>query len=108
MQHLSEAIQSVSDRLPEKPCEAVVVCNGDTQSIQTHAWKLIRSDSGGQRPRRELFAKPDDRWEVNDVSRRCPQIVEALSNLLDQWIVAGKISQPARFELPAELAIRQD
>lgn len=105
---IERRIQSVSERLPEKLCEAVVVCNGDTQSIQTHAWKLIRSGSVRQQPKFELFAKPDDRWEVNDVSRRCPQIVEALSNILDQWIVAGKISQPARFELPAELAIRHD
>ncbi len=76
--------------------------NGQTQAIQTHAWKLIRHGS-----KCELYAKPDDRWEVNDVSRRCPHIVESLAGLLDQWVVNGELKQPSRIELPAELAIRQ-
>jgi hypothetical protein len=106
-ENFERRIQSVSDRLPEKLHEAVCICNGDSQAIQTHAWKLIRSRSDGNGSTCELFAKPDDRWEVNDVSRRCPQIVEALSTLLDQWSVDGKLSQPDRIELPAELAIRE-
>jgi arylsulfatase A-like enzyme len=28
-----------------------------------------------------LFAKPDDRWEVNDVHDRCPEVLEELSRL---------------------------
>ena len=33
----------------------------------------------------ELFAKPDDRWEVNDVADRCDGIVDALRRLAGQY-----------------------
>jgi hypothetical protein len=32
-----------------------------------------------------LFAKPDDRWEVNEVSARCPDVVVQLVEALDQF-----------------------
>ena len=44
-------------------------------SIQTPEWKLIESADGETTL---LYSKPDDRWEVNDVSRRCPAIVDEL------------------------------
>ena len=33
----------------------------------------------------ELFAKPDDRWEVNDVASRCREVVESLQAALGQY-----------------------
>lgn len=33
----------------------------------------------------ELFAKPDDRWEVNDVSDRCREVAERLQDNLSQY-----------------------
>ncbi|MDG1872762.1 MAG: sulfatase-like hydrolase/transferase [Mariniblastus sp.] len=93
--------------LPEVRKEAVVLRSDDTYSIQTHAWKLIRR--GDQF---ELFAKPDDRWEVNDVSRRCPQIVEALDELLRQMVASGTevggLGGSGGLELPESLAIRSE
>jgi hypothetical protein len=35
--------------------------------VQTPTWKLITA-AGQDR----LYVKPDDSWEVNDVSDRCP------------------------------------
>lgn len=95
--------QSVSYSLPEPRQEAVCTVHEQVQAIQTQAWKLVRK--GDQV---ELFVKPDDRWEVSDVSSRCPRIVEQLSALLDQWIVAGKVQMPANFVLADELATRAD
>ena len=33
----------------------------------------------------ELYAKPDDRWEVNNVSTRCLEVVECLQDALVQY-----------------------
>jgi len=80
-------------------CDQAVVIETDhveaeqsLASIQTQAWKLIRKTAKldpQAEPKFELYAKPDDRWEVNDVSRRCPQIVAELANILDNWQKAG-------------------
>lgn len=49
---------------------------GPLKSLQNDQWKLICSAQ--DRSFEELYAKPDDRWDVNDVSRRCADIVQAL------------------------------
>lgn len=51
-------------------------------AIQTHSWKYLRHVDKDGVLSEQLFAKPDDRWEVNDVASRCPQIVEELEQLL--------------------------
>ena len=33
----------------------------------------------------ELFAKPDDRWEVNDVAGRCRDVVSKLVSVFPQY-----------------------
>lgn len=43
---------------------------GDCHFIRTLNWKWI-----GQCNRDQLYSKPDDRWEQNDVSGRCPEVV---------------------------------
>ena len=30
---------------------------------------------------RELYLKPDDRWEVNNVAERCDDVVQAMARL---------------------------
>jgi len=57
------------------------VCAGEgrERAIRTPAWFLRATEKPG------LFAKPDDRWEVNDVSVRCPEVVETLLATLDQY-----------------------
>ena len=49
-------------------------------------------------PRRaELFVKPDDRWEVNNVAVRCLEVVECLE---DAWASTSRRSRPAVTDLP--------
>ena len=43
----------------------------------------------------ELFAKPDDRWEVNDVADRCSEVVELLTAVLDAASSAEAPTSPA-------------
>ena len=48
-----------------------------------------------QAPEPELFAKPDDRWEVNNVASRCQEVVECLQDALMQYeltLPAGRVS----------------
>jgi hypothetical protein len=62
------------------------------RAIRTPAWFLR---AGGQP---ELFAKPDDRWEVNNVASLCAEVVECLSDALAQFEVAlptGRIADLA-------------
>jgi hypothetical protein len=60
--------------------------------VRTAAWQL-RVSQGEEEPTYELFAKPDDRWEFNDVASRCADIVTQLQE---------QARQPGG-ELPEEL-----
>jgi hypothetical protein len=55
------------------------------RSVRTAAWALIvEPSSAEEEPRRRLYAKPDDRWEANDVASRMPAVVAQLEALLEQ------------------------
>ena len=73
----------------------------DSIGIRTAGWYRLESrrtgaeDSTGDEsaPAPQLFAKPDDWWEVNDVADRCPDIVERLGEVRKQTaeaLAAGK------------------
>ena len=81
------------DHLPRE----LAIARADRQrAIRTPAWFLRESPLDGS-VLRELFAKPDDRFEVNEVSSRCAQEVELLADLLDrqQPSVAHWLAPPA-------------
>lgn len=63
------------------------------QLIRTAAWQL-RISKHTEGDRYELYAKPDDRWEFNDVASRAGEIVTQLAELA---------SSRASSELPEEL-----
>ena len=59
------------------------------RAIRTPAWFLRSAGEG------ELFVKPDDRWEVNNVSNRCLEIVESLQQArvqYEQTLHSGQIA----------------
>ncbi|WP_425615501.1 sulfatase-like hydrolase/transferase [Anatilimnocola sp. NA78] len=61
--------------------------------IRTTAWQLrISQTEAGDHY--ELFAKPDDRWEANDVASRCGDIITGLIE---------HAAKPSEGELPTEL-----
>jgi len=49
------------------------------RAIRTPAWYLREADSS------ELFAKPDDRYEINNVASRCREVAECLRDVLMQY-----------------------
>jgi Sulfatase len=67
----------------------------DQRAIRTRAWYLLERIMGDG-PQRELFAKPDDRWESNEVSSRCGDVVELLASEVDRFQQAageGRLSE---------------
>ncbi|HUT92806.1 MAG TPA: sulfatase-like hydrolase/transferase [Thermoguttaceae bacterium] len=60
-----EEVESIRDRV-------CLVAGGTERAIRTPAWFLREAAEP------ELFAKPDDRWEVNDVADRCQEVVDLL------------------------------
>jgi len=64
--------------------------HGTQRAIRTPAWYLRSADQA------ELFAKPDDFWEVNDVTSRCHDVVDCLLDVLDQYeqtLYSGPVSE---------------
>ena len=58
------------------------------RSIRTPAWFLRESPAGI-----ELYAKPDDRWEINEVAQLCAEVVEQLMGLLSQYESLARAGQ---------------
>lgn len=71
------------------------------QALRTPAWMLVRGQDG----RRELFAKPDDRWEANEVANRCQEAVEQLDEALDEFQRAAQSAQPAQLSPLSDLLL---
>ena len=62
---------------------------GEERSLRTPAWYFRAAGEG------ELYVKPDDRWEVNNVSNRCLEVVECLQLALlqcEQAIRSGTVA----------------
>jgi arylsulfatase A-like enzyme len=60
------------------------------RAIRTPAWHLRANLDP------ELFAKPDDRWEINNVASRCQDVVENLFDALTEYelaLPAGRIAE---------------
>lgn len=71
---------------------ALVVGESETL-VRTAAWSLrIRSEASvgaeEEGPADQLYVKPDDLWEVNDVADRCPEIVEQLRQVAAETAAA--------------------
>ena len=57
----------------------VIAGRGRERAIRTPAWYLRKSEPP------ELYAKPDDFWEINDVANRCQEVVESLLDAADRF-----------------------
>jgi arylsulfatase A-like enzyme len=71
------------------------------QAIRTPAWYLRRPNGG----RPELYAKPGDRWEMNEVAKLLPDVVAGLESVLAS---AQQHSPDCREPLPELLTAQVD
>ncbi|MHC4403167.1 MAG: sulfatase family protein [Planctomycetota bacterium] len=76
-------VESIRDRL------CLAAAEGH-RAIRTPAWYFLDAADP------ELFLKPDDRWEVNDVSDRCADIVELLRQAMAVKEEAFRSGDPGR------------
>jgi len=79
---------------PPQPRIACSIGSGQ-RAIRTPAWFLREAKTDGP-PRYELFAKPDDRWEANEVSSRCSEAVELLAVELERFEAAARNGELAQ------------
>lgn len=70
------------------------------RAVRTPAWFMRQF----QNERRVLYAKPDDRWEVNEVADRCGDIPDQLAALMDSFEISVNASELSPLpELSAKL-----
>jgi len=64
--------------------QLIFIGEGGERSIRTPEWSLRQvAAEDGNDTRSELFVRPDDRWEANDVMKLCPDVVDSLTGALD-------------------------
>lgn len=65
-----------------------LAADGGERALRTPAWllRMPGARDGDDLPP-ELYAKPDDRWEMNDVADRCPEIVAAMQAAHDELAI---------------------
>ena len=83
----------IDEQFPWPRDRLCILGDGLQQAIRTPAWYLRAGSE------MELFAKPDDFWEVNNVAQRCQVVVECLGDAMAQFqqtIQAGHVA-----DLPA-------
>jgi hypothetical protein len=84
--------------IPQTNC-AFAVGTGE-RAVRTPAW-FMRETQGDQRA---LYAKPDDRWEINEVANRCVDIADELADLITRFDETVNADEPGPLpELAAEL-----
>ena len=69
---------------------ALTVGEAGEHAIRTSDWFMQSSTSRSP----QLFAKPDDRWEHNDVAVRCPEEVEQLSEITGRLLQCADYGKP--------------
>ncbi|MCI0491508.1 MAG: sulfatase-like hydrolase/transferase, partial [Planctomycetes bacterium] len=100
--------------------------DGD-RAIRTQGWSLRRAADAdgensaaaaeaprscdrfaGRKAEYELFVRPDDRWEANDVATLCPDVVEGLARVLHDTTEKIVRGEPLPNEsLPKDLTTRE-
>ena len=93
----TSTLYAMAHDLDFMPQERAVTAERDERLLRTRAWQLlVRKVAGDEQF--ELFAKADDRWEVNEVARRLPTVVQQLAAELASFEAAAE--QQALTTLP--------
>jgi hypothetical protein len=89
----------------DKLRDRAVAAAGDERALTTEHWSMRCSpaDEASSEPRCELFAKPDDRFEVNEVADRCTDEVAQLQQALADFEQACRDGADSVAPLPESL-----
>lgn len=86
-------LMDIVDGRDHRPREVACAVAKGERAIRTPAWFLreVQSEfTGGSATKVSLFAKPDDRWEVNEVSTRAGEVTEELQATLRAFEQAAR------------------
>lgn len=82
------------------------VATDGNRALRTPGWSLCQNFSASERTAgpSELFVRPDDRWEANDVAARCPDVAAGLTEWIGEFSRRiGRGEPMPAVELPGEL-----
>jgi arylsulfatase A-like enzyme len=85
------------EREAVRPYACLGVADGAASewAIRTPEWCAVRPEDAGETERRpRLFAKPDDRWEVNDVRQHHLEWADHLEETLGRYVEASRRKGP--------------
>ena len=97
----SRVSSELQGEMSQQP-KAAYATGNEQRAIRTPAWFMRESRVDGN-VQRELFAKPDDRFEANEVSSRCGDVVELLAAELDRFESAAREGELAESPPLAEV-----
>ncbi len=83
----------VASRQCNRQLIAAVGESGESM-VRTPAWSLTEMESTDKPTAPQLFTKPDDRWECNDISALCPEVVDQLRSELRHLQSVCQTDQP--------------
>jgi arylsulfatase A-like enzyme len=69
-------------------------------ALRTQEWCLRQAAGGSEAG--ELYVRPDDRWEANDVAKLCPNVVDKLTGAADNALQLLACNQPLPRRLLAD------
>jgi arylsulfatase A-like enzyme len=79
--------------------EQAASLEGNERAMRVPAW-FLRQDATGQPL---LYAKPDDRWELNEISDRCQEVAAQLSDVLRSFEAAARSDDRQRLPQLADV-----
>jgi arylsulfatase A-like enzyme len=81
--------------------DALLSASASRKSLRTATWCLQHDDAATQTEQSdndqavdELFVRPDDRWEANDVAKLCPDVIDTLVQVAAEVSAQFKQNHP--------------
>jgi len=96
-QSLFPLLRGQVDTVREYACAGLRVGEEREWAIRTPEWSYLspqRPETTARSRQPRLYVKPDDRWEVNDISQHHPEVVERLGRTLRQFVAATRDQAP--------------
>lgn len=103
-------LRNVVEGRDNPPREIACATASGERAIRTPAWFLrqVQGNASEEEEHRiSLFAKPDDRWEVNEISSRAGEVAEELLAALDAFHQAAGAGMLANLPPQSELLCNQ-
>ena len=89
--------QVAADELAPSPL--AVAWSDHERALRTPAW-FYRQEQLENETRHELYVKPDDRWEVNEISARAAEVVVECEALMQQLEMQRESTERVNADLP--------